>query len=237
MKLIFFCRRRADLSHARYAELLLQGHVPLALRHHPAMRGYIVNLVEKVPGDAQEIDSVGELFFDGLDDFRSRLYDSPEGRAIIERDVAGFMSGADAYATTEHVQKAGRSETPLGLRSPGVKMICPVRRREGMSHAEFVEHWLGRHAPLALEHHPGLSRYVINVVDERLSAGGADWDGVAELNFASAADLQRGLFASRQGELLIREDMQRFIGHTFAYMAGEYVQRRRPDKRLGARGW
>ena len=201
------------------------------------MRGYIVNLVEKVPGDAQEIDSVGELFFDRLSDFRKRLYDSPEGRAIIERDVAGFMGGADAYATTEHVQKSSRVEAPLGQRSPGMKMICPVRRREGMSHAEFVDHWLGRHVPLALEHHPGLSRYVTNVVDERLSAGGEEWDGVAELHFANAADLQRGLFASAEGESLIRRDMQRFIGHTFAYMAGEYVLKRsNRDRGLGAGG-
>lgn len=226
VKLLFFCWRRPDLTHGRYAELLLRGHVPLALRHHPAMRGYVVNLVEKVPGDAREIDSVGELLFDRLSDFRERLYDSPAGRAIVERDVAGFMGGAEAYATTEHVQKAGNTEAPLGQRSPGVKMICPVRRRVGMSHAQFVEHWLGHHVPLALEHHPGLSRYVTNVVDERLSANGQDWDGVAELHFASAADLQRGLFASREGERLIRQDMQRFIGRTFAYLAAEYVQRR-----------
>ena len=38
MKLIFLCRRRSDLTHDRYTELLLRGHVPIALRHHPTLR-------------------------------------------------------------------------------------------------------------------------------------------------------------------------------------------------------
>lgn len=225
VKLIFFCRRRPDLSHQRYAELLLEGHVPLALRHHPTMRAYVVNLVEGNPAEGGEVDSIGELFFASLDDFRQRLYDSPAGRAVIERDVAGFMGGAHAYATREHVQKSIRPEPPGGTRTPGVKMICPVRRREGMSHAEFVDHWLGTHVPLALEHHPGLSRYVTNVVAEKLSPGGADWDGVAELHFASPEDLSR-LFASAEAERVIRADMEKFIGQTYPYFVGEYVQKR-----------
>ena len=35
VKLIFLCRRRPDITHERYVELLLKGHVPIALRHHP----------------------------------------------------------------------------------------------------------------------------------------------------------------------------------------------------------
>jgi uncharacterized protein (TIGR02118 family) len=226
VKLIFFCRRRPDISRERYAELLLGGHVPLALRHHPAMQAYVVNLVEGNPAEGEELDSIGELFFASLDDFRQRLYDSPAGRAVIEHDVAGFLGGADAYATSEHVQKSTRPEPPAGTRTPGVKMVCPLRRRDGLSHAAFVDHWLGTHVPLALEHHPGLSRYVTNVVDEKLSPGGADWDGVAELHFDSAEDLSRRLFASAAAERAIRADMEKFIGQTYPYFVGEYVQKR-----------
>jgi uncharacterized protein (TIGR02118 family) len=226
VKLIFFCRRRPDISHERYADLLLRAHVPLALRHHPAMRTYVVNLVEQTPAGAEELDSVGELCFETLADFHARLYDSPEGREIIERDVAGFMRSATAYATTEHVQKASGPEPVLGLRSPGVKMICPVRRREGMSHDDFVHHWLGKHVPLALAHHPGLCRYVTNVVDARLSPAGEEWDGIAELHFASAEELRRGLFDSPEGERIIRADIERFIARAFAYRVAEYVQKR-----------
>jgi uncharacterized protein (TIGR02118 family) len=224
VKLIFFCRRRPDVTHEQYADLLLHGHVPIALRHHPTMRKYVVNIVESAsPGEA-EIDSIGELSFDTLDDFRHRLYDSAEGEKIVHRDVARFMGGAHSYATTEHVHKSSHSG-PLGRRSTGVKLVCPIRRPPGMSHAELVDHWLLRHVPLALKHHTGLSKYVTNVVDQRLSDDGPDWDGIAELHFASQRDFEDGMFDSPDGERIIRADMARFIGHTAAYRVVEYMQK------------
>lgn len=225
VKCIFLCRRRPDISHERYTTLLLDGHVPLALRHHPTMCGYVVNIVEAVPDGAPALDSIGELSFATLADFRERLYDSAEGERIIGRDVAGFMGGADAYATTEHVQKSGTATRTPGQRSPGIKLVCPIVRRPDMTHAAFVEHWLTRHAPLALRHHPGLSRYVTNVVDETLPPTDRKLDGIGELHFPSAEALANGLFDSVAGERIIREDMARFIGHTAAYRVAEYVQK------------
>jgi len=46
VKLIFLCRRRPEIGHDEYVERVLRGHVPLALRHHPTMLGYVVNIVE-----------------------------------------------------------------------------------------------------------------------------------------------------------------------------------------------
>lgn len=225
VKLFFLCRRRPDLTHAQYAELLLQGHVPVALRHHPAMRRYVVNVVEAIRPGAQELDSIGELSFDTLDDYRHRLYDSPEGERIVHADVARFMGGADAYATTEHVQRDERARGPLGTRSPGVKLICPLRRRPDLTHERFVAHWLGTHVPLAKRHHPGLVGYVTNVVDAKLSPRGEDWDGIAELWFASAEDATARMWDSPEGERIVRDDIGKFIGHTTPYGVAEYVQK------------
>jgi uncharacterized protein (TIGR02118 family) len=225
VKLIFLCRRREDITHARYSELLLSGHVPIALKHHPAMRRYVVNIVEQSPAGWDALDSIGELSFDSLDDFRDRLYDSPAGRQIVERDVAGFMRGADAYVTTEHVQRAPSASQPVGTRAPDVKLVCPVVRRDGMSHQEFVAHWFTRHVPLALQHHPRMSRYVTNVVDQRLGDSGPQLDGIAELHFPSAQALATGMFDSPEGERIIRDDMARFIGRTAAYRVAEYPQK------------
>jgi uncharacterized protein (TIGR02118 family) len=225
VKLLFLCRRRPDITHARYVELLLTGHVPIALRHHPLLRRYVVNIVEHSPPGWEALDSIGELFFDSVEDFRERLYDSPSGQAIVQRDVAGFMGGADAYATTEHVQRSPGQQAPLGTRSPGVKLICPLTRRPEMTHAAFVTHWLTRHVPLALKHHPGLTTYITNVVDQRLADGGADLDGIAELHLPSKEALATGLFDSADGERIIRDDIARFIGRTAAYRVAEYVQK------------
>jgi uncharacterized protein (TIGR02118 family) len=224
VKLVFLCVRRPDLTHERYAELLLRGHVPIALRHHPTMRKYVVNVVEGLRAGAAPLDSIGELSFDSLDDFRERLYDSDEGRRIVEHDVAGFMGGAHAYVTREHVQKADAPAVATGERSPGVKIVGLVRRADGMSHDAFVDHWLHRHVPLALRHHPGLHKYVTNVVETRLGDA-PEWDGIAELHFPSHDAMRTRFFDSADGERIIREDMTRFIGRTWGYDVAEHVER------------
>jgi uncharacterized protein (TIGR02118 family) len=188
------------------------------------MRRYVVNIVEQSPAGWEELDSIGELWFDSLADFRERLYDSPGGRERIERDVAGFLGGADAYATTEHVQ-LGPIAAPAGTRTPGVKLICPLVRRPDLTHAQFVGHWLGRHVPLARRHHPGMGHYVTNVAEQRLSPTGLDLDGVAELAFASPEALAAGMFDSLDGERIVRDDIARFIGRTAAYRVAEYRQK------------
>jgi uncharacterized protein (TIGR02118 family) len=223
VKLIFLCRRRPDLTHDQYVERVLQGHVPLALRHHPTMRGYVVNVVENAGAGLQPLDSIAELSFDSLDDFQERLYDSDDGRAAIERDVAGFMGSADAYVTHERPQLSIGKRAVSGTRSPGVKLVCPVQRRPDLSREAFIEHWLGTHAPIARVHHPGLTRYFTNVVERRLGTGGEAWDGFTELHFASAEPIAAGLFDSPEGERAVRDDIALFIGRAGAYRVAEYV--------------
>ena len=226
VKLIFLCRRRAGITHEAYVERVLQGHVPLALRHHPTMLGYVVNVVEDTGAGLEPLDSIAELTFASLDDFERRLYDSPEGRAAVERDVTGILGAAETYVTTEHVQLATDRRRPTGERSPGVKLFCPVRRRPDLEREAFVAHWLGTHAAIAKAHHPGLTRYHIALAERRLGDGaGEPWDGFTELHFADAARVAGGLFDSPEGERLVREDIAKFIGHAGAYRVAEWVQK------------
>ena len=142
--------------------------MPLALKHHPTMRSYVVNVVEGEPAAGAEIDSIAELGFDSLEDYLERLYDSPEGHEIIRRDVEGFLGGAAAYATSGRVHKDEAPATPLGQRSAGVKWVCALARRPGLTHEEFLSHWLGEHVPLVLEHQPVITRFVTNAVEQKL---------------------------------------------------------------------
>ncbi len=226
IKTVFFCRRRREISHDDYAEMVLNDHVPLALRHHRTMRKYVVNLVDYVPNGYPSYDSVAELSFDSMEDYRERLYDSPEGQAVIQQDVERFMRGVHGYATNEHVHRQPVPPAPVGSRSPRIKLVCPIRRNRDLSHDEFVDHWLNRHRPLALEHHPGLVGYVANVVDQVLSEGAPPLDGIGELYFTNPASLRDQMFDSPEGEAAIREDIERFISETTGYLVTEYVQKR-----------
>src|SRR5947208_13682546 len=77
VKLVFLCRQRSDLTHERYVACLLEGHVPLALRHHPTLRRYVVNIVEGTRGPAPPLDSIVQLWFATPADYASRLYHAP----------------------------------------------------------------------------------------------------------------------------------------------------------------
>ena len=116
-KLIFLCRRRADLSHEQYAERLLRGHVPIALRHHPAMRRYVVNVVDQdAVSGSRPIDSIGELSFDSLEDWRERLKDF---HSQIE-----LVRGADQHDwTAAALRFLGQRPQDQGLQCHGLAVL------------------------------------------------------------------------------------------------------------------
>lgn len=222
LKVVYPCRRLPALDRAEYARRILEGHVPLALKHHPGMRHYVVNIVEREPAEGPAVDSFAELWFDDLESYRRDLYDSEEGRRLIGEDVARFLGGAHAYATREHVHRDPPGPPAFGRRTPGLKWILCVKRRPELDRDAFVAHWHGTHVPLVLERLPTLRRYVTNVVDQRLSPDGEDWDGFAELwwegrNAARAALAEAGP--------AIDADTDRFLATVRAYTVAEHPQK------------
>jgi len=227
LKIFFLCRRSPEITHEAYTASVLEGHAPLALKHHPTLLRYVINIAEATPAGGPEIDSLPALYFASLEDFRERLYDSPEGEEIIRRDVARFMRGsADAYATTEYVQrKTAPATAPLGQRSPGEKEIWLLQRREGMSRQAFVDHWLHVHVPLALASRPRLSQYVVNVVEARLSETGERWDGIAELHLSSPNEAQTTDADVSEARERVAADLNGFVGRALRYSVSEWVQK------------
>lgn len=229
-KLIFLCHRLPTISHEQYTEQLLRSHIPIALRHHPSMRRYVVNEVTTgfLPGP-RELDSVGELSFASLADYRERLYDSDGGRKIVSADVAKFIGGADAYECTEHVRKGGDRpgpyESAAAEPSPGAKLLLCLKRRPDMTHEQFVEHWTVEHAPLVLEHGARVSKYVQNVVDARLSPEAHDYDGFAELHFATEDDFAAQMAGHADGPNPVQDDTAKFVGEMAVWRLREHVAR------------
>jgi uncharacterized protein (TIGR02118 family) len=109
----------------------------------------------------------------------------------------------EAYRVDERVQWDQGDAT--------VARISFVRRAPGLTRDEFARHWSERHAPLARRHHPGIARYVQNVVAEQLTPGAPDVDGIAELGFASLADFRERMYDSPEGQQIIATDVRRFL--------------------------
>jgi uncharacterized protein (TIGR02118 family) len=82
------------------------------------------------------------------------------------------------------------------------KRLGILKKREDMTHEQFVAHWMGTHATLCKKL-PGLRRYSVNLVDrERFPKFG--YDGFSELWFDSEEDLHAS-FASPEGKTLLAD--------------------------------
>jgi uncharacterized protein (TIGR02118 family) len=106
-----------------------------------------------------------------------------------------------------------------------IKSISLLTRKAGMTHAQFVEHWVEVHAPLALSV-PGLRRYVqSHIVEERMRpdipATDVDVDGIAELWYDDREVMARA-HASPQAKALVA-DGALFIGRIKTYTIEEKV--------------
>jgi uncharacterized protein (TIGR02118 family) len=88
-----------------------------------------------------------------------------------------------------------------------VRILAVIRRKDGLTYDEFVEHWRDRH-PEFVHRLPGLRRYVqSSPLDQRRSW---PFDGLAELWFDSVRDVAAA-FASPAATPM-RDDEARFIG-------------------------
>ena len=88
------------------------------------------------------------------------------------------------------------------------KRLGILRKKEGMSHEQFVNHWMNKHAALCTKL-PKLRRYSVNLVDrQRFPKFG--YDGFSELWFDSEEDLVAAL-GSPEGKTLLA-DLPNFAG-------------------------
>jgi uncharacterized protein (TIGR02118 family) len=104
-----------------------------------------------------------------------------------------------------------------------IKLVFCARRLPRLTRAEFQRYWYETHGPLVRRHATalGIRRYVqVHTLDHalndalRASRGGPEaFDGVAELWWDSAADLQAATSTpeGRQAGLELLEDERRFI--------------------------
>ncbi|HEY6421390.1 MAG TPA: EthD domain-containing protein [Candidatus Binataceae bacterium] len=101
-----------------------------------------------------------------------------------------------------------------------VKFVGLMRRKPGMTRAEFVDYWQNVHAPLAMSVHEFgrfVRKYVQNIPLEASESasvpelpGSPGFDGVAEIWFDSIDDATKAFSEPRYLEV-IRADELRFL--------------------------
>ena len=106
-----------------------------------------------------------------------------------------------------------------------IKRASLLARKPGLSHEEFVKHWVEVHAPLARAC-PGISRYTLTIVKSsstRKDVAPIDVqvDGIAELWFKNQADYDA--YQASPATKRLRDDGATFIGHEIDIVADERV--------------
>jgi uncharacterized protein (TIGR02118 family) len=131
----------------------------------------------------------------------------PEGRERRVEVLPGDMAPPPGT-------RAWRVDTTIQWHDadPTVVRYSWVRRSAGMAdRAAFARHWSEVHAPLARRHHPGLCRYVQHVIDRPLTDEPDDFDGIAELGFATMDDLRHRMYDSDEGRAIVAADIATFL--------------------------
>jgi hypothetical protein len=91
---------------ARQTRLYWDAHVPLALRVHVGMNGYIREWIEEpLSAVKSPIFGIASMHFANLTDMRERFFDSPDSVPIHAADVARFVSSAAPMITTRYLLK------------------------------------------------------------------------------------------------------------------------------------
>jgi uncharacterized protein (TIGR02118 family) len=106
-----------------------------------------------------------------------------------------------------------------------IKSISLLIRKEGLTHAQFIRHWVDVHAPLA-HAVPGLRRYVqSHIVEERrrpdIPSFPGEIDGIAELWYDDRESMTRAL-ATPEAKTLYA-DGALFIGRIKTFTVEEHV--------------
>jgi uncharacterized protein (TIGR02118 family) len=106
-----------------------------------------------------------------------------------------------------------------------IKSLSLLVRKDGMTHEQFMNHWVNIHGPLALKV-PGIRRYVqSHVVDARRRPDipdiGVALDGVAELWYDDADAMARAVASPEMKAL--HADGALFIGRIQSFIMHEHV--------------
>ena len=140
-----------------------------------------------------------------------KLWDPVSTDAALKFPLPDGARLVGAYESDEVVQKEYEQTWPSGTPSPGVKLVCLVRRTPEISHQQYLDHWRNNHGPLAVRVQPGFWHYVQNHVSDWVTDDTPDFDGLGELHFQTVDDVFNGMYADEESERLIFEEIPRFM--------------------------
>jgi hypothetical protein len=182
IKLVSLVARKADLSADGFRRHWLGIHGPMA-RTVPGMDGFILSEAVQESARAapeapyaERFDGIAQSWHPAQDVMRA-AFATQQGRDwLADGDLFIDRKASRGFFVKEQIVT-----TPARAEG-GVKRTALLVRRQGVTHAQFVEQWTGRHAELARTV-PGLTGCVFNRIETTLGGPASPWseiDGIAE---------------------------------------------------------
>jgi uncharacterized protein (TIGR02118 family) len=184
LHVLYFITRKPSLSDAEFHRYWREVHGPIAKRV-PQLRRYIQSHRIPFAGADSLYDGAAEVWIDNeaaMNDLRQ----SPEYLQGALADEFNFidMNRVEWLVTNDQVILDGPQTPQL------VKTIFQLKRKPGMSLADFRKYWVEVHGPLVCKL-PGLRRYVqCHAIDGAYTYAEPKWDGVAQLWVDNVAAMQ-----------------------------------------------
>ncbi len=184
--------KKPDIGLEQFHRHWREVHAPLA-QHIKALQRYVQS--HRIPQDIPSFttspyEGLAEIWFEDIQTGQG-LGANPDYINGAYADEPNFISdeGPSFLMTRENVVVPGPE---LAKDTPGVKALFLVKRKPGLSVAEFQDYWRNKHAPIVPKT-PGLQRYVqCHVAPETYGAETPKYDGVAELCWADMASFEKG---------------------------------------------
>jgi len=193
---------------------LRRSLVALALRFRDARVRLLVADAEANVGSGGVRATPPPASFDTLvlvERVKSRWATAPAPASSQRDDALGWLAGARGYRATVRELRSRESPPRAAQRSPGLVFAAIAVRAQQLSHEEFDAHWHYHHAPLALQHHPGLCGYEQLVIAGALTAQATPLDGLALLHFPSHEAFTQRFYDSEAGRAALLANTKRFL--------------------------
>ncbi|WP_137177627.1 EthD domain-containing protein [Roseomonas sp. AR75] len=187
----------------------------------PALAAISLDLVDATPAvppwqrPGEPAPPTGEPDYDAVVDLWGDAAALDAARRVLS-DLPRIAVGA-----AETVEKDDLPR-PVG-RAPGVKFLSLMTFQPDLPEAAARRLW-AHHAPLALEVHIGMARYVRDWV----IAGAAPFHGIAELHFPSVEAMTARWFRDAAGRAAIAHDVGHFLLRATRLYTTEHVLKAHP---------
>ena len=181
---LYFITRKASLSETEFHRYWRETHGPIAAKIQQLSR---YEQSHRIPfeGSNSSYDGAAESWLKNEADFLAlRLTPEYLNGALLDEPNFIDMNRVEWMVTEDHVILDGPQTPQL------TKGIFQLKRKPGMSLADFRKYWVEVHGPI-VKRLPGLRRYVqCHVIDAAYQYAEPRWDGVAQLWLDSPAAYQ-----------------------------------------------